>query len=166
MSRLVYKTAAKPLPPIAKIGVQEYIFTGESINAVASELYVDGVDGKVVCLEPNTVGFIEITLIQSLTNSTNGTFVSSSYQQVVLRYQVSSSGIIGLSAGAPTFGAPSTPTTPSAIPTGRLLSSLVTVANRSASNYYPYITLQVTGSSGTNNWLAVMKVHTLPIKGG
>ena len=166
MSQLVYKTGTKPLPTTAKTGVQEYTFTGESINAVTVELYVNGVDGKVVCLEPSTVGFIEITLIQSLTNSTNGIIVSSSYQQVVLRYQVSSGGVVGWTTGAPTFGAPSAPTTPSAVPTGRLLSSLITVANRSASNYYPYVTLQVTGSAGTNNWLGTMKVYTLPIKGG
>jgi len=41
----------------------------------------------------------------------------------------------------------------------------VVAVSRSASNYYPHVMLQVSGSNSTNNWLAEMKVYTLPVKG-
>lgn len=166
MSQVVKRGNTLPLPLNPGYGVNTHYYMGETVGATNTELFVDGKKNYVIALEPSTGGFIEITVVSADTNLVTGILGTSRYHKIVARYDVNRAGVISLSLGGDTFGSTSVPTTPSAVPNNRFTTNIsVTIANRSASNYYPHLVILCAGTTQINNWLLEVKVFTLPSKG-
>lgn len=146
-------------------GVATYEYTGESIGSGTTQLFVDGKANNIVALEPGTSGFIRYVAVLAQTTTGSGAFISSSFQEIVVRYQVTSTGGITISSGVPTYGTFASPETPTAV-SGRLNTNVTPVAvSSSATVRYPHVRLNTSGGLQTNNWLVTAEVWTLPNKG-
>lgn len=145
-------------------GTYRYEYRGEVLGTNSTTLFVDGQQGYVVTLEPNTCGFIRYTVMLAQSTS-SGVFNSSNVHEIVCSYSVNPSGVMTLNSGAPTYGSIGTPTVPVSLADRLAANPAFVAVSRSLTNPYPHIRIQTIGGPGLNNWLIIMDVSTLPIKG-
>ena len=114
--------------------------------------------GRVLAVEPGTLGVMYVDTLRLQKTPGTQTPVSNVFQNAVVYFNCSRSGVLSISTATPTYGALATPETPAAMPSRANFVSY-TAVSRSGVNP-PYIRILASGNANTSNFISNVRVVT------